>query len=165
VYNYSIFGALESRDYKRIKYQYFIPQTLSFATPGFPAVLFGKVDLSYTPSFVDTCLNFFPPQFFERLKIMPNLERKTYDPNFYKSVLDLMIETIAVFVNSSAKDDRRIVERLVLLSSDEFRYDIADIQSEHAFYVFPIIGFVLMKMIESISSDKFSDLNNKPEAS
>jgi hypothetical protein len=96
---------------------------------------------------------------------MPNLERKTYDPNFYKSVLDLMIETIAVFVNSSAKDDRRIVERLVLLSSDEFRYDIADIQSEHAFYVFPIIGFVLMKMIESISSDKFSDLNNKPEAS
>ena len=162
VYRDTIYGAIEARDHKRLKYRYFIPTALTMATPGFPPQLFGKVDLMWSPSLTDGCLNLFPKSFADKIKILPNSARQSYTDNFYQSYTDFVVELVAIYVNGRQQDDWNVVSRLKFLWENIRR--IEEMHNEDMFFLLPLVGYILTDIMIRFSSEEFTKLMNQTEA-
>lgn len=161
VYRETIYGAIEARDFKRLNYKYFIPVPVNMATPGMLPQLFGKVDLLWSPSLTNGCLNLLPVGFADKIKSLPNSARNSYDANLYSNISEIIIETIAVYINGKPEDDYNILSRLLHIS-DKFD-ELLDIPSEESFFIWPLLGYILIDVMVRFSDKNFLELTNQTE--
>ncbi len=161
VYRETVYGAIEARDFKRLKYKYFIPVPVNMATPGMLPQLFGKVDLLWSPSLTDGCLNLFPVGFADKIKSLPNSARNSYDANVYSNFIDIITETIAVYINGKPEDDYNVLTRLMYIADNSDQ--LCEIPSEESFFIWPLLGYILIDVMVRFSDKNFLELVNQTE--
>lgn len=154
VYRETIYGVLESRDIKKLKYYYFIPTHLTIATPGYPPQLFGKVDLMWSPVLVDGAINLLPSEFRSKLSsIITSSAYGTFNGTIYKSITDVFVEIIGIYIKNDPKNDYMIIDRLIGLYKNIS--DLEEIPLEEKFFLYPLLGYILLDIMARFSDKDF----------
>jgi hypothetical protein len=154
VYNKTLFYALETQDRHKFKNRYFLPIELNIATPAAQPILFSKINLLHVPVQNDSTLSLYPITLYDRVMntLSDNINVFDFKEN---NVFDRFSYIIALYLN---RYNTSLLNYLLYLYS---KLDIINdfesiILKNEAFYLFPIIGYIVKEVASNLSKVEVS---------
>lgn len=153
-YSKTIYYALEHQTTGRLEFKYLLPSPITRVTVSTAMNLYGLVSLEPMPGFVSGCLELYPKKLLKYMYWDGCKDRSINDVtvNTYSSIVDLICETIGLYVN---KKDDAILSRLLLLNEHFSEFSEIGIRDQNEFYLFPLLAFVIRKTMDRLSDENF----------
>lgn len=154
MYSKTIFYALENQTTSRLLYRHLIPAPVTRVTIASTLNLYGTVTLDPSPVYNSMCLPMYPKclmkyMFWEGCE---NRSVKDISVNVYNDMVDLICETIGLYVN---KKEDSILSRIYLLRDNIDEFNDLSILDQNQFYLYPMLAYVLRKMMDRLSDENF----------
>lgn len=159
-YNNTVFYAIEKQDKSSFRSKYFIPLEISLASPNAQPVMFGTVNLVHTSSRTEDTIDLLPKYLFNFINTIKN--DRSAPESFTGNVFEQMAFIIALHV---LKKEEKIFTALVKLyeSIDDIRSYDDTIQYNEAFYLFPLIGYVIKEVLVNLQSKEVVNKYKDPK--
>ncbi len=153
-YNKTIFYAIEHQNRNKLQFRYTIPSPITRVTIASTLNLYGVVSIEPSMSHMDNCLELVPRKLFEyTLTNLPeDRSIKNISQNIYSSMVDLICETISLYIN---KREDALLERILLLGEHIDEFCQLSIKDQNSFYLFPMLSFVIRKTMDRLSDVNF----------
>ena len=153
-YSKTIWYAIEHQNTGRLSFKYLNPSPVTRVTVASAYNLYGLVSLEPMPQHLDSCLDLYPKKLLKYIYWEGCSNRSVSDitVNEYSSIVDLICETIGLYVNR--KEDA-ILSRLLLLNEHFDHFTDIGIRDQNEFYLFPMLAFVIRKCMDRLSDTNF----------
>ena len=153
-YGKSIFYAIETQNKNRVFFKYRMPSPVTRITISGNLNMYGVVSLEPIPTYLPGCLSIIPEKLFDYTAANTLKDRSLKDPslNVYTSMVDLICETIALFIN---KQYDSILDRLLMIYEGIDEFCQLSIKDQNAFYLFPTLAYVIRKTMDRLSDPNF----------
>lgn len=153
-YSKTIYYALEHQTTGRLTFKYLLPSPITRVTVSTAMNLYGLVSLEPMPGFVSGCLELYPKKLLKYMYWEGCSDRSINDVsvNTYSSIVDLICETIGLYVN---KREDAVLGRLLLLNEHFQEFSEIGIRDQNEFYLFPLLAFVIRKTMDRLSDENF----------
>lgn len=153
-YSKTIFYALEHQSCGRLSFKYHLPSPITRVTIASTMNLYGLVSLEPLPGYIDGCLSLYPKSLIKYFYWEGCSDRSIKDVtlNTYSSIVDLICETIGLYVN---KREDAILSRLLLLNEHFSEFSEIGLRDQNEFYLFPLLAFVIRKTMDRLSDSNF----------
>lgn len=153
-YPKTVWYALEHQSTGRLHFKFFTPSPITRVTIASRMNLYGLVNLEPIPGYITGCLDLYPKKLFKYLywEGCENRSIKDITVNTYSSIVDLICETIGLYVN---KREDAILSRLLLLSEHFNEFSEVGLRDQNEFYLFPMLAFVIRKTMDRLSDENF----------
>ena len=153
-YSKTLWYAIENQTMGRFEFKYIMPCPITRATVASAYNLYGLVSLEPSAAFLGNCLEMYPKKLFKYMywEGCENRSIKDISVNTYSSIVDLICETIGLYVN---KREDAIISRLMLLAEHFEEFAEIGLRDQNEFYLFPMLAFVIRKMMDRLSDENF----------
>lgn len=153
-YSKTIWYAIEHQTTGRFDLKYLNPSPITRLTVASMYNVYGLVSLEPSPVHLANSLAMYPKKLLKYVFWEGCSDRSVSDVtvNTYSSVVDLICETIGLYVNR--KEDA-ILGRLLLLSEHFDQFAEIGLRDQNEFYLFPMLAFVIRKCMDRLSDANF----------
>ena len=153
-YSKTVYYAIENQTTSRLLFKYLNPSPITRVTIASTLNLYGTVSLEPAPERLVNTLDLYPKCLMKYLYWEGCRDRSVNNANLntYSSTIDLICETIGLYVN---KKEDAILSRLDLLSDHIEEFNDLSINDQNEFYLYPMLAFVVRKMMDRISDENF----------
>lgn len=155
IYNGTIFSALERKNRKSLRNKFQMPMELNISNPDAQPVLYGKMNLIHVSTQNDSILNLYPSGMCDIIaeQVSEDMPVTQIDTS---STKDLIVYTIALFINNKTKNLSKLINAIYDKMDDlNCHYDI--LPTYQTFYLLPILGFIAKSLADDIVSNKTGD--------
>jgi len=153
-YSRTIWYAIEHQNTSRFDFKYINPSPITRLTVASAYNVYGLVSLEPAPAHLDSCLDMYPKKLIKYIFWEGCSDRSIKDVtlNTYSSIVDLICETIGLYVN---KKEDAILSRLLMLSEYFDQFSEIGLRDQNEFYLFPMLAFVIRKCMDRLSDTNF----------
>ena len=152
-YNKTVFYALEHQTTKLLKYKTFIPAPITRVTIASNLNLFGTVSLEPSAQSMENTLGLYPTKLIPDMLWGDEFKSDTdINLNTYNDMIDLICETLGLYTR---KKEDCIMSRLLLMYDNFEDFYELSIKDQNTFYLFPMLGYVICKMMDMLSDPNF----------
>lgn len=152
-YHKTIFYAIEHQQTTNLRFKTFIPAPITRVTIASTLNLYGVVSLEPCIEPMGNTLELYPNGLLECM-LWGGKDKSDSDitVNTYKDMIDLMNDCIGLYTR---KKDSECMSRLLLMYEHFEDFYQLSIRDQNQFYLFPIIAFIITKMMDRLSDDNF----------
>ena len=153
-YSSTIWYAIEHQTVGRLKFRYLSPSPITRVTVATAYKLYGLVSLEPAPVMLAHSLDLYPKKLLQYAfwEGCANRSIKDISANTYSSIVDLICETIGLYIN---RREDAILSRLMLLFEHFDQFAEIGLRDQNEFYLFPMLAFVIRKCMDRLSDDNF----------
>lgn len=155
-YSKTVWYALEHQASNRIAFRYFIPAPITRVSIATTISLHGIVSLEPSPEFTSMSISLMPEALTRYMMLGDEMFRdrsmKDVMLNTYSSMVELICETIGLYVN---RHEDMILDRLRLLAEHLDEFSELSIRDQNMFYLFPMLAYVTRKCMDRLSDVNF----------
>lgn len=153
-YSKTIWYAIEHQTTSRFDFKYLNPSPITRLTIASTYNMYGLVSLEPSPVHLDSCIDMYPQKLMKYIFWEGCSDRSIKDVtvNTYSSIVDLICETIGLYVN---KKEDAILSRLMLLSEYFDEFSEIGLRDQNEFYLFPMLAYVIRKCMDRLSDSNF----------
>ena len=153
-YNNTIFYSLETKSRKRFLNRYHLPVELNMASPGSQPVLYGLVNLLHVSSPTHLTMNLFPETLYDivhnQVTEIPVKEINKYN------VFSVIEYIISLYINNKLTNITDLLS-YVYEHKEEIEMFSTNIIQHQAFYIIPVLGFIIKCVANEIVSTNSKD--------
>ena len=153
-YSKTVWYAIEHQTMGRFAFRHLIPSPITRVNVASAYNIYGLVSLEPSVAATDNRLEMYPKKLIQYMYWEGCKDRSISDitVNEYSSVVDLICETIGLYVN---RREDAILSRLLLLSEHFDQFAEIGLRDQNEFYLFPMLAFIIRKTMDRLSDTNF----------